>query len=77
VTFTTFILGVFGCMLYMIISGLTEQKFWGLCGLMGFLVFFFVIFSYDSFALPNMWVFFGVLTSAAHISEKGKGLEAG
>jgi len=71
ITFTAFILAVFGCMLYLLFSSLTEQKFWGLSGLLGFFVFFFVIFSYDSFALPNMWVFFGVLTAAAHIPEKG------
>ena len=76
VTFTTFILAVFRCMLYLLYSGLNEQKFWGLSGLLGFFVFFFVIFSYDSFALPNMWVFFGVLTSAAHIKENTKELKA-
>jgi len=69
VIFTTFIIAVLGCALFLWYSDAPEQRFWGLSGILGLFVFLFVIFSYDSFALPNMWVIFGIATAAAHLSE--------
>ncbi len=69
VIFTTFIIAVLGCALFLWYSESPEQRFWGLSGILGLFVFLFVIFSYDSFALPNMWVIFGITTAAAHLSE--------
>ena len=69
VTFTTFILAVIGCTLYLLFSDTIGFKFWGVSGLLGFIGFLVVIFSYDSFALPNMWVVFGMVTAAAHVPE--------
>jgi O-antigen ligase len=69
VIFTAFVIAVLGCALFLWYSDSPEQKFWGLSGILGLFVFLFVIFSYDSFALPNMWVIFGITTAAAHLSE--------
>ncbi len=69
VTFTTFIMAVIGCTLYLLFSNSMVYKFWGISGLLGFVGFLVVIFSYDSFALPNMWVVFGMITAAAHVSD--------
>jgi len=64
--FITFILAIIGCVLFLWLSPSLEQRFWGLGGMLAMLVFAFVIFSFDSFALPNMWVVFGLVTAAAH-----------
>jgi O-antigen ligase len=68
-TFTTFIMAIIGCTLYMLFSDSVFYKFWGISGTLGFVGFLVVIFSYDSFALPNMWVVFGMITAAAHVSD--------
>jgi len=67
--FITFILAIIGCVIFLWLSPALEQRFWGLGGMLAMLVFAFVIFSFDSFALPNMWVVFGLVTAAAHISD--------
>ncbi|NUM43956.1 MAG: O-antigen ligase family protein [Anaerolineales bacterium] len=41
-----------------------EQKFWGWAGVLGFVAACLVGFSTDSFAMPNMWVMFGLITAA-------------
>lgn len=69
ITFLTFILAILGCTLYLWFSPTPEQRFWGLSGLLGMFVLTFVVFSVDSFAMPNMWVFFGLMTAAAHIPD--------
>lgn len=68
-TFTTFIFAIIGCTLYLIFSESVELKSWGISAMLGMIGFVFVIFSYDSFALPNMWVVFGLITAATHASE--------
>ena len=65
--FATFLIAITGCILFLWFSQEPEQKYWGLCGLLSMFVFSFIIFSFDSFALPNMWIFFGLITAAAHI----------
>jgi len=65
--FSTFLLAIIGCILFLWFSQEEEQKYWGLCGLLAMFVFSFVVFSFDSFALPNMWVFFGLITAATHM----------
>ncbi len=67
VTFTSFSLAVLGCVLFLWFSPTREQKYWGGAGLLGVLTYLVVMFSFDSFALPNMWVVFGLITAAAHI----------
>jgi hypothetical protein len=69
IAFITFVLAIVGCVLFLWLSPDPIQKYWGMCGLFGLVVFSFVVLSYDSFALPNMWVFFGLMTAAAHIPD--------
>jgi hypothetical protein len=67
IVFTTFIIAVLGCSLYLFFSPFPEHRYWGLAGLCGIAVFSIVVFSTDSFAIPNMWVVFGLITAAAHL----------
>ncbi len=67
--FTAFVLGVLGCVLYLWFSPSPEQRAIGLSGLLGMVVFGVVVFSFDSFALPNMWVVFGLITVGAHLPD--------
>jgi hypothetical protein len=69
IAFTTFVTAILGGILYLWFSSTREQRFWSLSGLLSMLVFAFVVFSFDSFALPNMWVFFGLMTAAAHLPD--------
>jgi hypothetical protein len=68
IVFITFVLAVLGCALYLWYSPIGDQKFWGIGGILALLVFPILILSIDSFALPNMWVIFGLITAAAHLS---------
>lgn len=67
--FTTFLMAIIGCALFLWCSPSPVQKFWGISALLAIIVFGFVIFAFDSFALPNMWVVFGLITSAAHLPD--------
>lgn len=69
VLFTTFILAVLGCALSLWVQPDPELKFWGLSGLLGLVAFAVMIFSFDSFAVPNMWIVFGFITAAAHLPQ--------
>ena len=63
--FIAFLVAILGCALYLWLSHDRQQRFWGTGGMLGVLVFFAAAFSFDSFAIPNMWVIFGLITSAA------------
>ena len=67
-TFIAFIMAVLGSALYMWFSTLIEVKFWGIGGLLGLIAFGLVAFSFDSFAIPNMWVVFGLITAAMRLT---------
>jgi len=67
--FITFVLAVLGCILYLWHSPSEEQRYWGISGLLVLAVFVFVVFSFDSFALPNMWIVFALVTAAAHLKD--------
>ena len=66
--FTTFIMAILGCALYLFFAPLPESKFWGTAGLLGIAVFVTVVFSTDSFAVPNLWVVFGLITAATRFA---------
>ncbi len=68
--FTTFLLAVIGCLLYLAYSPGEEAAVFALGGALAMVVFALVIFSFDSFALPNMWVVFGLITAAAHLPDR-------
>ncbi len=66
-TFAVFLIALTGCGLYLWLSPEGEAKYWGAAGLLGMLAFAMDAFSYDSFAFPNMWVVFGLVTAAARL----------
>jgi hypothetical protein len=65
--FFAFLVAIFGCALYLWLSPDKETKYWGRAGLLGVVAFLTAALSYDSFALPNMWIVFGLITSSAWI----------
>lgn len=69
ILFAGFVLAIAGCTLYLWLSASSEAVYWGLAGLLALLAFPILVFSFDSLALPNMWVVFGLLTAAAHLPE--------
>jgi O-antigen ligase len=50
-----------------------EEQFWGRAGVLGFVAACLVGFSTDSFAMPNMWVLFGLVTAAGRVFRQGSG----
>jgi O-antigen ligase len=62
------ILGVMG--LYLWRSRKAEERFLGSAGLIGLAAFIGDTFSFDSFAIPNPWVLFGLITAAFSVITK-------
>jgi hypothetical protein len=65
--FFAFLAAVGGCALYLWLSPDRAPSFWGTAGLLGMLAFAISAFSFDSLALPNLWVILGLTTAAATI----------
>ena len=65
--FIAFVVAVAGCVFYAWFSKDESQRFWGRAGLLGLVAFVPVVFSIDSFAVPNLWVVFGLITASAHV----------
>lgn len=63
-TFLAFLIAIIGSALYLWLSQRNEAKFWGTGGLLAMITLILVAFSFDSFAIPNMWVVFGLITAA-------------
>ncbi len=70
-TFLAFLVAVFGAAVYLWMAPTEGQRFWGRAGLLGLVVFVGVAFSVDSFAIPNMWILFGLIISAAQVYAPG------
>ena len=68
--FAAFFTAILGCALFLWLSPGREQAFWGRASLLGLVAFLPSALSFDSFAIPNMWVVFGLITSAAWIFSK-------
>jgi hypothetical protein len=69
VLFSLFLLAILGCALYLWFSPHPEQKYWAMSGFLSLVVFAILVFSFDSFSIPNMWVVFGLITAAAHLDD--------
>jgi len=66
-TFLGFLAAIVGCALLLWFSSTQQSRFWGIGSLLGIIAFGLASFSFDSFAVPNLWVVFGLITSAAHL----------
>jgi O-antigen ligase len=66
-TFLGFLMAILGCALYLWLSPHSGSRYFGTGGLLGLIAFILVAFSFDSFAIPNMWVVFGLITAAMRI----------
>ena len=69
-TFMSFVIAVLGCALKLYYARDPSKAYFGVGGLLSMAVFLVVIFSFDSFAIPNMWISFGLITAAAHLPYK-------
>jgi len=65
--FLAFLMAVAGCVLFLLFSPQPAARSMGLAGLLSLVVFIGVSFSVDSFANPNMWVVFGLVTASARV----------
>jgi len=65
--FSSFLIGMLGSIIYLLLAETDHQRYWGRAGLLGIIVFIGVAFSVDSFAIPNMWINFGFVTASARI----------
>jgi hypothetical protein len=65
--FIAFLFSILGWVFYLWTSPQQEHRFWGNAGVLGFAAFALAALSFDSFALPNMWVIFGLLTASAQV----------
>ncbi len=63
--FLVFLIAHLGNALYLWLSPYKEEQFWGMAALLGLIGLMVAAFSFDSFALPNMWVLLGLITAAA------------
>ena len=68
--FIAFLAAVMGCALYLYLSPKRTERVWGLAALCAIIAFLSTAFSFDSFAIPNMWVVFGIITAAAWITNQ-------
>ena len=67
VAFFAFLIAVIGNVLYLRLGSDPGSRFWGTAGLLSVIAFLLAAFSFDSFAIPNMWVVFGLATAASWI----------
>jgi hypothetical protein len=71
--YLVFGVAIVGCVLFLWLSPGAEAQFWGLAGLLGLVAFIPAALSVDSFAIPNSWVVFGMITASAHIFQQAEG----
>lgn len=68
--FIAFLTAILGCVLFLRYSPGADNRFWGTAGLLGLVGFLLVALSFDSFAIPNMWVVFGFITAAHRFTDE-------
>ncbi|MDD5467928.1 MAG: O-antigen ligase family protein [Anaerolineales bacterium] len=69
-SFLAFLLAILGCALYLWYSPSRGENYWGTAGLLGIIVLVLSAFSFDSLAIPNMWVLTGMITAASWVALK-------
>ena len=65
--YLAFLVGIVGCVIYLYLSPQPEVRYWGQAGVLALVIFMGVAFSVDSFAMPNAWIVFGLLTASTHV----------
>jgi O-antigen ligase len=65
--FLSFLVALMGVGLYLWLSPQAGEQFWGRAAILGLVVFCVVAFSFDSLAIPNMWIVFGLVTAAGNV----------
>jgi len=68
--FISFLISLMGGAIYLWLSKFPEEKFWGTSAMLAIIAFMVDSFSYDSFAIPNPWVVFGLITAAITVYTK-------
>jgi O-antigen ligase len=72
VIFFVFLLILTSGALYLWLSKDKEERFWGIASILGITAFLGDTFSFDSFAIPNPWIVFGLITAAFAVFTKSK-----
>jgi len=70
--FIVFLLILIAGALYLWLSKDKEERFWGIASLLGIVAFLGDTFSFDSFAVPNPWILFGLITAAFAVFTKSE-----
>jgi len=65
--FSTFFIGHFGYMLYIRSSINSKWQYWNTAGICGLIAFLLSAFTFDSFAIPNMWIIFGMIAATSRV----------
>ena len=68
--YLSFLISLIGGAIYLWLSKFPKEKFWGIGALLAIIAFMVDSFSYDSFAIPNPWVVFGLITAAVTVYTK-------
>jgi O-antigen ligase len=72
--FVAFLISIIGSIIYLWLSPHREEKFWGIGGVLAFVVFLLSTLSFDSFAVPNMWIVLGLITAADRLAREKNAL---
>lgn len=75
--FIVFLIAIAGCVVYLYSSKNREHRFWGTAGMIALISFLIAAFTFDSFAVPNMWVSFGLITAAAWHAQQENNARSG
>jgi hypothetical protein len=70
VAFIAFLIAMIGCALYLWLSKVPPERYWGTAGLLGLFSFLIASLSFDSFAIPNMWIVFGFITCSTWLATR-------
>jgi len=71
-TFISFLIVLFGQGLYNWFSKYEKERYWGAAAILGIIAFLVNTFSFDSFAIPNPWIVFGIISAAYGIYSKSE-----
>jgi O-antigen ligase len=65
--FMVFLIVLAAMAIFLWTSNDSEERFWGTAGFIGLIAFLGATFSFDSFAIPNPWILFGLITAAFNV----------